>query len=65
MSERRCPICGKEVEPPERNPFFPFCSKRCRTLDLGRWFGEEYRVPERFLGEEEKVELPDDGEEPT
>lgn len=25
-------------------PSFPFCSKRCRTIDLGRWLGEEYRA---------------------
>jgi hypothetical protein len=29
----------------ERNPCFPFCSERCRTIDLGRWLGEGYRVP--------------------
>jgi endogenous inhibitor of DNA gyrase (YacG/DUF329 family) len=25
-------------------PDYPFCSRRCRTIDLGRWLGEEYRV---------------------
>jgi endogenous inhibitor of DNA gyrase (YacG/DUF329 family) len=25
-------------------PDYPFCTKRCRTIDLGRWLGEEYRV---------------------
>jgi len=28
------------------NPRFPFCSERCRMLDLGRWVNEEYRIPE-------------------
>jgi endogenous inhibitor of DNA gyrase (YacG/DUF329 family) len=27
-------------------PEFPFCSPRCRSIDLGRWLGEKYRVPE-------------------
>jgi len=27
-------------------PLLPFCSKRCRTIDLGRWLGEGYRVPD-------------------
>jgi hypothetical protein len=27
------------------NPAFPFCSARCKTIDLGRWLNEEYRVP--------------------
>lgn len=41
--ERRasCPICGKPPQPRWR----PFCSKRCADVDLGRWFGEAYRIP--------------------
>ena len=38
----RCPSCKKEID---KNEFFPFCSERCRLVDLGRWIGEEYRVP--------------------
>ncbi len=41
MMERACPICGK----PEVAVFRPFCSRRCADVDLGRWFGETYRVP--------------------
>ena len=37
-----CPTCKKEVE---QNEFFPFCSERCKLVDLGRWIGEEYRIP--------------------
>jgi endogenous inhibitor of DNA gyrase (YacG/DUF329 family) len=41
----KCPICGTE------NDFFaeplgPFCSSRCKMIDLGKWLGEEYRVSE-------------------
>lgn len=41
----RCPICQKE------NDFFaepvgPFCSDRCKLIDLGKWLGEDYRVSE-------------------
>ena len=36
-----CPICGKPTTPRCR----PFCSPRCADVDLGRWFGETYRVP--------------------
>jgi endogenous inhibitor of DNA gyrase (YacG/DUF329 family) len=32
-------------------PQFPFCSQRCRLIDLGRWLGEEYRVPTAAEGE--------------
>jgi endogenous inhibitor of DNA gyrase (YacG/DUF329 family) len=39
----KCPICGKSTEW-EGNPTRPFCSERCRVIDLGRWAGEEYSV---------------------
>lgn len=39
----KCPICKKEVAPD--NPEFPFCSERCRIIDLGNWASEKYVVP--------------------
>jgi endogenous inhibitor of DNA gyrase (YacG/DUF329 family) len=39
----KCPICKKEVEPGA--PDFPFCSERCRIIDLGNWASEEYKIP--------------------
>lgn len=42
-----CPRCGRESEVDDAKPLppdFPFCSERCRLSDLGKWFGEEYRV---------------------
>ncbi|NDV01745.1 DNA gyrase inhibitor YacG [Pseudoroseicyclus tamaricis] len=36
-----CPICGKKTDPDHR----PFCSDRCREIDLGRWLKGTYRVP--------------------
>lgn len=39
----RCPICRKEVQLDD--PEQPFCSKRCRTVDLGNWAMERYRIP--------------------
>ena len=41
----RCPICGKDARPRAKNPAAPFCSPRCKTVDLGKWLNEEYRVP--------------------
>jgi endogenous inhibitor of DNA gyrase (YacG/DUF329 family) len=32
-------------------PEFPFCSPRCRLIDLGRWIGEAYRLPAETEGE--------------
>lgn len=45
MSSVRCPICDSPMPGDwTEYPDYPFCSKRCRTIDLGRWLGEEYKV---------------------
>jgi endogenous inhibitor of DNA gyrase (YacG/DUF329 family) len=41
----RCPTCS-HVTVKAGNKFFPFCCERCQLVDLGKWFDEEYRVPE-------------------
>ena len=41
----RCPSCKGEVKPRVENAAFPFCSPRCRAVDLGRWYTGSYRVP--------------------
>ena len=41
-----CPQCKKEVEWRSENKFRPFCSERCKMIDLGQWANEEYRIPE-------------------
>lgn len=52
---RSCPVCkGTAVR--DGNKFWPLCSERCQLIDLGKWLGEEYRVP----GEPEA--FPPDGE---
>jgi len=40
-----CPICGSEVVPRTSNKLFPFCGQRCKSIDLGKWLTEDYRVP--------------------
>ena len=39
--QARCPICGR----PRVHRYRPFCSARCRDIDLGRWFAASYTVP--------------------
>jgi hypothetical protein len=39
-----CPSCGKEVVWVTTNPYRPFCSERCKNIDLGAWATERYRV---------------------
>jgi hypothetical protein len=41
---KRCPVCKKPVELAD-NTWQPFCSKRCKTIDLGEWATESYRIP--------------------
>ena len=41
----RCPQCGGESLWSPENPFRPFCSERCKLIDLGAWASESYRVP--------------------
>lgn len=47
MSKRTtpCPTCGNEVDWAERPPWRPFCSERCRLIDLGAWMDGSYRLP--------------------
>jgi endogenous inhibitor of DNA gyrase (YacG/DUF329 family) len=40
-----CPICGRENDF-NADPLGPFCSRRCKLLDLGKWFSEEYKISE-------------------
>jgi uncharacterized protein len=47
MIKTRCPICDREMPGQQKDwPEYPFCSPRCRKIDLGRWLGERYRLPE-------------------
>ncbi|MCG3130912.1 MAG: DNA gyrase inhibitor YacG [Phycisphaerae bacterium] len=43
-----CPTCGKElrVERREDAPYRPFCCRRCKLVDLGRWLDGTYRISE-------------------
>lgn len=40
-----CPHCGKSVEWNNAAQWRPFCSRRCRLIDLGEWMREERRIP--------------------
>ena len=39
-----CPRCGKEMQWDVNNRYRPFCSERCKLVDLGKWANEDYRV---------------------
>ena len=58
----RCTICEKQFET-EKSPALPFCSQRCRDMDLGRWLDERYGLP--YESEDEPEESrPDDADAP-
>ncbi len=54
----KCPICKKEAALGDAD--FPFCSERCRLIDLGRWASEEYRIP--VVGDPLEEEMDEDAE---
>ena len=41
-----CPQCGKEVVWSSDSRYRPFCSERCKLIDLGQWAAENYRIPQ-------------------
>lgn len=44
MATCTCPTCGQSFDP-ALTPAMPFCSARCRQIDLGRWLNEEISLP--------------------
>lgn len=61
---KTCAICGKPVAPRGENRSYPFCSDRCRLIDLSKWLGEEYRIPGPRAGDSAPERpSPDDEEE--
>jgi len=42
----KCPTCKRPVEWSAASPHRPFCSDRCRLIDLGAWLNEERRIPD-------------------
>jgi endogenous inhibitor of DNA gyrase (YacG/DUF329 family) len=56
VAEVACPTCGRRVVWSPAEKWRPFCSERCKLIDLGEWLSEERRIPG------EPVTLPDPGD---
>ncbi|MEM7828468.1 MAG: DNA gyrase inhibitor YacG [Candidatus Aenigmatarchaeota archaeon] len=56
----KCPTCKKEVEW-KGNPYRPFCSERCKLIDLGKWLDEEYAIEGEKV-EDEKINKDSDND---
>ena len=56
----KCPICKTPVSesppPPGVKSYFPFCSERCKLIDLGRWLGGKYQIPVKPGEEDESAD---------
>jgi len=51
-----CPTCKRELIWSEQFPWRPFCSERCKLVDLGAWFAEAHHI----AGDDGSIELPGD-----
>ncbi len=54
MTSLPCPICNRIISELEwqQSVTKPFCSERCRLIDIGRWLGEAYQLPAKAIDDE-------------
>lgn len=57
LMEVKCPSCGKAALYAPENHFRPFCSERCKLIDLGAWASEKYAIPVTPRTEEELEQI--------
>ncbi len=55
----RCPTCKREVAWDPQSEWRPFCSERCKLIDLGAWFSEERSIPDDAHTDPEDESAPD------
>jgi hypothetical protein len=58
----KCPTCRRDVEFSPASQYRPFCSDRCRLIDLGAWLTEQHKIPDEPGTTE--VQIPGSAEEP-
>ncbi|MBN1804252.1 MAG: DNA gyrase inhibitor YacG [Sedimentisphaerales bacterium] len=68
--KHRCPVCNKVVqgstqEHSEEDMFFPFCSKRCKFIDLGAWLDSEYKLVSRLQTQDSDEPIESSSDEPS
>ncbi len=67
--KHKCPICHKNIKPASQekkeNPnFYPFCSERCKLIDLGAWLEADYKImsPKKSRENDQDFEMPESDE---
>lgn len=53
-----CPTCRREAEVEDGFQWRPFCSRRCKIIDLGNWLGEVYRISSPADGDQDEAAAP-------
>lgn len=56
MPDVTCPICRRELPTGHLTPTHPFCSARCKCVDLGNWLGGSYVIGGASLGDPESLD---------
>ncbi len=51
----KCPTCRRDVEWSPASQYRPFCSDRCRLIDLGAWLSEQHKIPDEAGTSEEQL----------
>jgi endogenous inhibitor of DNA gyrase (YacG/DUF329 family) len=59
----KCPVCQREARARAENSAFPFCGPRCKSIDLGNWLTERYRITVDEQGDDEDAEVSGDTDE--
>jgi len=49
----KCPTCRREVEWSPASQYRPFCSDRCRLVDMGAWLTEQHRIPDESAAQDQ------------
>ena len=57
MPKVRCPQCSQSTDYVLTNPNRPFCSERCKMIDLGAWASDQYAIPGKLQEADDTLEL--------
>jgi endogenous inhibitor of DNA gyrase (YacG/DUF329 family) len=58
----KCPTCERELQWTSASPYRPFCSERCKLIDLGAWLSEERSIAGETVPEDPESNAPDERE---